>query len=463
MTRRLDHGNVPNWMIMSKPQAPFLQRLLLAYSRADELNSWQDLTLMATGELASNSEDLTILEEPLWVYPLAGDKEADSILKKTWFGNSWEEIDKSYGTRLWQEDENLRMQITPHTVDVIDTALFCKVRPLFEDLYTDRDPSSSRRDDSRCAVARIQDLHPENHRMFADFQSGAQAENIKWVDSSGFHNNGWAPAGTALKKSQGTRTRSIDKDSYAVLPVPSGWDAREWSIRMQIKFDASMFEKPNGFGLFTIRNDPFDDIVIGFKRQKYPSSFSLDFDWNDKPPMQDTTNPHVMGRLEEGWIPTDDLQPLQEAPHEISVTYDAVHNGEASIYLDGSLLATQNIGIRNTSRAGQDVWVNARDWHNMDLGLRGSLQRFTMFADALPEKALQPNCNTSFGSIATTVDDAKSPDLFVGIPKLFLVLLCILWMMTFVRSRKAISRNLPNYATAFTNKARQNAHAHYPV
>ena len=133
MAERLAPEGAPNWLIMSKPQSPFLKRWMDAYPSSDR--SFSHLATLTPYEFFKDRDpDLHVLGGHTWFYPLASDPDGDKTLKKLWFGKSWFDIEESYGTHVWHWKEEFRELITPEVVRAVDTPLFCRLRDLFEGL-----------------------------------------------------------------------------------------------------------------------------------------------------------------------------------------------------------------------------------------------------------------------------------------------------------------------------------------
>ena len=103
----------------------------------------------------------------------------------------------------------------------------------------------------------------------------------KWVDSSGFHNHGWAPKGTLLKSknASGFMYRAIIADSYAVLPVPADWDCRVWSVRMMVEVDTKHIAEGDGVGIFKIRMEDEGEILVRVRNDNPYPGITLKLDW----------------------------------------------------------------------------------------------------------------------------------------------------------------------------------------
>ena len=164
------------------------------YKGAWDQGDWKKLALQVPEALADDlDEDLTILDGYSWFYPLASEEDGDATLKRLWFGKSWDDIGKSYGTHVWHWSEDFRHLVTPEVVRTIDTPLFCSLRHLFDDLDRDGYNSTELEENANCSITTVEKLKEKNHRIFADYRMDSDDVDTKWVDSSGYNLHGWAP------------------------------------------------------------------------------------------------------------------------------------------------------------------------------------------------------------------------------------------------------------------------------
>ena len=273
---------LPNGFIMSKPGSPFLKRWIQRYQEAKAKGNWNELATKIPYQMhLDNDPDLTVLGTQSWYYPLSAEKEGDAPLKTLWFGKSWHDIEKSYGTHFWHPMEEFVALIKPLTIQTIDTPLFCYTRTFFDNLDDDGVYAESPETNRNCTVSRYMDLEEENYRMFSDYTMAMDDSDMKLVDSSGFNNHGWAPRGMVLQHngSSGGLVRSITADSFAVLPVPADWDARTWSVRMTIELNIKTIATGSGIGLFKIRMETGGEILIGIRDDSPYPGLTLNLDW----------------------------------------------------------------------------------------------------------------------------------------------------------------------------------------
>jgi hypothetical protein len=81
----------------------------------------------------------------------------------------------------------------------------------------------------------------------------------------------------------------------------------------------------------------------------------------------------------------------------VAITFDRRDRGYVNLFLDGEQIANNSIPLIASPKIGQEIWFNALDWDNLDTGFRGTLNRFTMYADALaPQDIALPIKTTSY-------------------------------------------------------------------
>ena len=450
MATRAAHETIPNWLIMSRAKAPFLKRMMVEYNKVWKAGGWDKLALQSPSELAKDDLDVTILDGHTWYYPLASEENGDVTLKKLWFGKSWSDIDRSYGTHIWHWDERIRALITPHIVNAVDTPLLCKIRPLFQELDNATSVESSRKSNPNCTIATADELKVKDHKAFSDYQADNRDHHMKWVDSSGFHNHGWAPNGMELTEINGTLARNITDTSFAVLPVSNGWDTREWTARMELMVDN--VTPQNGFGLFKIRTEGEGEIVVGMAKRKFPLSMMVDSAWKNSSEPRKKVGQFITPEDEQKWIPASKLRPLERSFHNLAITYDRRVYGNLTVYLDGEKVGSQRLSILGSPKVGQDIWINALEWHQLDMGFRGSLRRFTMYAEALSMQDLAHPVSISHSSFFPTLDTQRLRGRSSPLLALTLFMIGIFFIL---RSRKILSREIPRYLREMIRRLRQ--------
>ena len=438
MAKRINPEGVPNWMIMSKPESPFLRRWMEDYQEEKEWNALA--TYMPLELYRDHDPDLTVLGGHSWFYPLASDPDGDNMLKRLWFGKTWYDIDVSYGTHMWHWKDEIRQAIRPKTVRKIDTPLFCRLRKLFDNLDGDGYMALEWEKDPACKVVTIPDLKRENHRLFADYKMGGDKLDMKLLDSSGTNHHAWAPSGTTLEHGGRTTFRNISEGSYFVMPVPIGWDARVWTVRTELRMDRLSLPQSDNVGLFMIRMDKGDELLIQFRLDKKSAGPVLDVHWKSGRKAKDD---EYRKNEEVSWVSGPGLMPITDKAHEITISYDRRDEGKIQLYIDGTPLANQSLPFVHSPKIGQEVWFNARDWDNLDTGFRGELHRFTMYADALQQidiestiMATSSSGSTTFGAGMPHASTASSPYFF------FPVLLLMLFLTFTVKLFKTLRRDL---------------------
>ena len=272
---------LPNGLIMSKPRSPFIKRWIQQYKQVKSENVWDQLSTSRPHAMYTDMDpDLTVLDGHAWFYPLSSQKDGDTSLKMLWFGKSWHDADKSYGTHFWHPTNNFAKLITPKTIQTIDTPLFCNIRKIFDNLDDDGYYSTPPEDNANCSATWTSDLKVGNHRMFSDYKMSTDDLDNKWVDSSGFNNHGWAPKGTLLQQNSTSAFRNITANSYAVLPVPVDWDSRVWSVRMTFLMDTKKIAEGEGVGIFKIRMEDGGEILIRVRNDNPFPGITLKLEWS---------------------------------------------------------------------------------------------------------------------------------------------------------------------------------------
>lgn len=282
MAQQYRGDDLPNGFIMSKPRSPFIKRWIQQYKEVEKRNIWDQLSATRPYAMWMNKDpDLTVLDGHAWFYPLSADEDGDVTLKQLWFGKSWHDVEKSYGTHFWHPTEKFAKLITPLTIRTIDTPLFCSVRKLFDNLDDDGYYAEYPTKNANCSISWTKDLEHEDHRMFSDYQISTDDVDRKWIDSSGFNNHAWAPNGMTLlaNETSGTRYRNISALSYAVLPVPADWDSRVWSARMNFGLDTHDIAQGDGVGLFKIRMEIGGEILVRASNDYFIPETTVIVEW----------------------------------------------------------------------------------------------------------------------------------------------------------------------------------------
>ena len=287
MAKQLSVAPVINAMIMSKPQSPFLHRWMKAYrnfnmSEWDEMTSWVPHRMFLAGE-----PDLTLLDDHAWMYPKRHSKADDKAhphLSQMWTGKSWHDIDYSYGVHFWKWLTYAKdlVHMTPNMVRHIDTPLFCRLRKLFDNVDGDGYLSKPWEENPNCTVSWVKDLDEKTHGLFADYRMDQDTMDMKWVDSSGHRNHGWAGQGTEIVRTDDgneVARRRFDKGDHAWFSVPADWDARVGTARMTFQLHPEVFkEGKEEIGLFKIRVDWTGEIVLSLKAGEVGKPL-LKFQW----------------------------------------------------------------------------------------------------------------------------------------------------------------------------------------
>ena len=79
-------------------------------------------------------------------------------------------------------------------------------------------------------------------------------------------------------------------------------------------------------------------------------------------------------------------------PNELAITFDRKDTGKIAVFLDGHPVANGTLPLLPSARIGNEIWLNSREWSNMDTKFRESTHRFSMYADAVPPEDLAKPC-----------------------------------------------------------------------
>ena len=238
------HGDrIINNVIMAKPHSPFIWRWMLTYRDFDP--DWDHNSGVNPWKLWNEGDpDVTML-------PYTAVSATDD-LDKMWIGKSWLDIDLSLASHFWDggyfqgKKYPPQIDLNPETIRSIDTPLFCRARKMFDNMDGDGYVSTPWKDNPNCTVTWVSELKPERYGLFADYRMDEDTQKVKWVDSSGYHNHGWAMNMDIFHTSRTNSARALGEGSYAFLPAPADWDSRAGSIRLSFQPHQLAFEKEVG-------------------------------------------------------------------------------------------------------------------------------------------------------------------------------------------------------------------------
>ena len=227
---------------------------------------------------------------------------------------------------------------------------------------------------------------------------------------------------------------------------------------MDLHLDARTLNQADYVGLFKIRTEADGEIVVR-AGQRGADGLVLDLEWREGGPIEVSDYMSGTKNKNERWIPVPGLQVLEKAWHELAVTFDRRELGMLHLFLDGAELGSQELPILDKANWGQDIWINAIDWDEMDFGFRGKLRRFTVYADALSVKEIAqdiPSASTiQSASLLVKVPVTKSQGM-----SLFGVMALMVVLLLMVRGRKTLIRDVASYTREGIRKARQISGSH---
>ena len=156
------------------------------------------------------------------------------------------------------------------------------------------------------------------------------------------------------------------------------------------------------------------------------------------------------------------LANLKTGSHELAISFDRKEQGMISLYLDGENLGNQTLSLIASPKIGQEIWFNAQEWDNLDTGFRGTLNRFTMYADALsPDDIAKPlPSGLEGGSKLSTLSKFRpeiSAPQFAASPwaLLFPCVLVMLLLAFMVRRRKGFAGSIPDFVMSIPDLSKR--------
>ena len=134
----------------------------------------------------------------------------------------------------------------------------------------------------------------------------------------------------------------------------------------------------------------------------------------------------------------------------MAITFDRRNRGSVNLFLDGERIANKTMPLIASPKIGQEIWFNARDWDNLDTGFRGTLNRFTMYADALsPQDIALPITTTSYTAEQISkfkshinVSHAATSPWAIFFPAVIIIML----LLFLGRRKKGLIMAIPDYA-----------------
>ncbi|KAK4692835.1 hypothetical protein P7C71_g4444, partial [Lecanoromycetidae sp. Uapishka_2] len=217
--------------------------------------------------------------------------------------------------------------------------------------------------------------------------------------------------------------------------------------------DTHKIAEGDGVGLFKIRMDTGGEILIRVKNDNPFPGTTVKVEWRGnrlaKKEYQSIDN------LD--WVSQVGLPDMKTGPHEMIITLDRKDRGAVNLFVDGTLLANKTIPTVASPKIAQDIWFNAQEWSNLDTGFRGTLERFTMYADALTVEDIAMPIGTTLGTsskISKLKTTLRLPES--QYPPWALLLLpaaVLLFVLYLLRKRKGFLMAIPEYANRFPDLA----------
>ena len=179
------------------------------------------------------------------------------------------------------------MYLDPETARNVDTAFFCAIRKLFDNInddgYEAADPAFNR----NCTFVWMNDLVRNENRLFASYDFLDDTVEQKWVDNSGNRLHGWALLGTSISRSlirnDGTEaTRVFSRGSVVNFPVPVNHDARVYTSAMSFKLDQAV-NQTAGIVILKHTIDNGNEVILSVVK-KYKDT-RLRYQWTGSVPL----------------------------------------------------------------------------------------------------------------------------------------------------------------------------------
>ena len=150
----------------------------------------------------------------------------------------------------------------------------------------------------------MKDLKEDTYRLFADYHFRDDTSDVKWVDTSGHRNHGWAFNMSINATETIAPKRRITQGSHAFLPVPADWDSRVGTARMTFQPEDSILS--SGWdeietGMLKIRMDYSGEIVLSLTSDQLGLP-RLKFEWIGATV---GTNEEYMGIENTSWTSAD--------------------------------------------------------------------------------------------------------------------------------------------------------------
>ena len=117
------------------------------------------------------------------------------------------------------------------------------------------------------------------------------------------------------------------------------------------------------------------------------------------------------------------------------------------MYLNGEEIVNDNLKLISSPKIGHEIWVNAREWRQLDTGFRGHIYRVKMYADIVPASELTrgshskrslahvPGLECLYAAVTLLPSAARSANTSVmaGMFLLILAVACWIWRARITR------------------------------
>lgn len=365
-----DSWSFGNAWFMARAASPFLKAWMQEYKGFND-SKWGDLSLGAPHRLyRAGGQDLTKLDYHTWYYPPCC---ADSSTQKLWFGQSFSDIDDSFGVHQWGGRWRSTAMLTPESVRTIDTPFFCRIRHLFNDIGDDYVAEDWRKNPN-CSFTTLDTLPTNPDGLMGSYHFRHDTA-IKILDDSGHRLHGWAPYRSGLPVSTDVDSfREFRKDEFAVLPVPIDYDARRGTIRTELLLqNGHTDEVDTAITLAMFRLDDDTKLYWSFVRHG-SGNMTVQLEWGV---YQQKVPDKSRSVFSTSSVFLDDNR-----YHVLQLAWDRVDTGLMTVHVDDSQepLFQGNVTLLDEPVRGGELWINAFREAQTDTGFRGRIRSLRTYS-----------------------------------------------------------------------------------
>jgi len=373
---RQEPGSICNAFIMSKKHAPFLRRWMDQYRNFKD-SDWDGMSVKMPNKLAAQDQsDVTVLDQSAWFYPTCCSA-ASTI--RLFFGQTFGTIDNNFGVHQWGGKWRTSSFLTPGNVREIDTPFFCRIRNLFDNVggsYVSMDW----RKNPNCSFVTMDTVasrHGDSLISAYDFQTDT---SIKWIDQSGNRLHGWAPFGMPLvaEGSMGRMVRETRPDTFAVLPVPSDYDARTGTVHTEIMFQYGHYDHGTSAMLAQVRFDDDARMQWSFHYDAINRTSTVKVVWI----------PWEWANAEQSALTFDisEVLPMDIGDnqyHRLNLAWDRLASGSVVVTIDDVEVLKTSVSTISRPLMGGEIWINGASDTALDKNLRARIAFLRLYSTSL--------------------------------------------------------------------------------